>query len=160
MSAQLPLQGIVVVDESQGPFAGLATMVLADFGAEVIKLEPAGGDPARALPGARLWLRGKHSVVLTEGDAAGRAALARHADVWVRGPAQPQDHAGDAALAAIHPRLIIGWVSAFGRSGPYAGYPASEALVAARVGRNLQFRGEASREWAVSGSVLVDHHAA
>ena len=74
MSAQLPLQGIVVVDESQGPFAGLATMVLADFGAEVIKLEPAGGDPARALPGARLWLRGKHSVVLAEGDAAGRAA--------------------------------------------------------------------------------------
>lgn len=160
MSAQLPLQGIVVVDESQGPFAGLATMVLADFGAEVIKLEPAGGDPARALPGARLWLRGKHSVVLTEGDAAGRAALARHADVWVRGPAQPQDHAGDAALAAIHPRLIIGWVSAFGRSGPYAGYPASEALVAARVGRMLQFRGAASRDGPVYAALQVATHAA
>ena len=160
MSAQLPLQGIVVVDESQGPFAGLATMVLADFGAEVIKLEPAAGDPARALPGARLWLRGKQSVVLAEDDAAGRAALARHADVWVRGPAQPQDRAGDAALAAINPRLIIGWVSAFGRTGPYAGYPASEALVAARVGRMLQFRGAASRDGPVYAALQVATHAA
>jgi crotonobetainyl-CoA:carnitine CoA-transferase CaiB-like acyl-CoA transferase len=159
-TGRLPLEGIVVVDESEGPMAGLATMVLADFGAHVIKLEAPGGDPWRATPGARLWLRGKRSVVLAKDDAAGRDALATHADVWVRGPAQPQDFAGDAALVAINPRLIIGWVSAFGRTGPYAGYPASEALVAARVGRMLQFRGAASRDGPVYAALQVATHAA
>ena len=74
MTAHLPLEGIRVVDESQGPIAGLATLVLADFGATVIKVEPPGGDPFRTLPSAPLWLRGKQSAVLQPGTAADRAA--------------------------------------------------------------------------------------
>ena len=58
------LSGILVVDESQGPMAGLTTMVLSDFGAQVIKLEPPAGDPWRSMASAPLWLRGKRSAVL------------------------------------------------------------------------------------------------
>jgi len=178
-SGRLPLEGIVVVDESEGPMAGLATMVLADFGAQVIKLEAPGGDPWRATPGARLWLRGKRSVVLAAGQsdqgaapAAGEsgrgagaeaeriAALARAADLWIRGPIERLADLSDEALATLNPRLVIGWVSAFGRRGPYAGYPASEALVAAKVGRMLQFRGSASRPGPVYAALQVATHAA
>ena len=49
MSEPTPLDGVVVIDESEGPVAGLATMVLADFGARVIKLEGRTGDRYRGL---------------------------------------------------------------------------------------------------------------
>jgi crotonobetainyl-CoA:carnitine CoA-transferase CaiB-like acyl-CoA transferase len=163
MTAHLPLEGIRVVDESQGPIAGLATLVLADFGATVIKVEPPGGDPFRTLPSAPLWLRGKQSAVLQPGTAADRAALlalAGQTDVWVRGPAPADPALSDEDLARANPRLIIGWVSAFGRTGPYAGYPASEALVAAKAGRMLQFRGSASRPGPVYAALQVATHAA
>jgi crotonobetainyl-CoA:carnitine CoA-transferase CaiB-like acyl-CoA transferase len=88
------------------------------------------------------------------------AALARAADVWIRGPVARLAGLTDEALAALNPRLVIGWVSAFGRSGPYAGYPASEALVAAKVGRMLQFRGSASRPGPVYAALQVATHAA
>ena len=45
--AQRPLDGIRVLDLSIGPVGGVATMVLGDFGADVIKVEPPGGDPGR-----------------------------------------------------------------------------------------------------------------
>ena len=163
MTAPLPLDGIRVVDESQGPIAGLATLVLADFGATVIKVEPPGGDPFRVMPSAPLWLRGKRSAVLQPGIAGDRAALlalAAQTDVWVRGPAPADPALSDEDLARANPRLIIGWVSAFGRSGPYAGYPVSEALVAAKAGRMLQFRGSASRPGPVYAALQVATHAA
>jgi crotonobetainyl-CoA:carnitine CoA-transferase CaiB-like acyl-CoA transferase len=159
-SGPLPLEGIVVVDESEGPMAGLITLVLADFGARVIKLERPGGDPWRAQAGAALWLRGKRSVVVAGDERRRIDALARAADLWVRGPAECPTGLDDAALAALNPRLVIGWVSAFGRTGPYAGYPASEALVAAKVGRMLQFRGAVSRPGPVYSALQVATHAA
>jgi crotonobetainyl-CoA:carnitine CoA-transferase CaiB-like acyl-CoA transferase len=159
-SGPLPLEGIVVVDESEGPMAGLTTLVLADFGARVIKLERPGGDPWRAQAGAALWLRGKRSLVVADGDRSRLESLARAADLWVRGPAECPAGLDDAALAALNPRLVIGWVSAFGRTGPYAGYPASEALVAAKVGRMLQFRGAVSRPGPVYSALQVATHAA
>jgi len=163
VSAGLPLAGTVVVDESRGPVAGLATMVLADFGAQVIKVEPPGGDPYRAQPSAPLWLRGKRSAVLDVRDAADRAcllALASRADVWVRGPEPDDAGLSDDALMQANPRLIVGWVTAFGRSGPYAAYPAHEAIVAARAGRMLQFRGVPSRAGPVYAALQVATHAA
>ncbi len=163
MSGSAPLEGVVVVDESSGPVAGLATMVMSDFGARVIKVEPAAGDPYREQPSAPLWLRGKQSVVLDTRAAADRAhlaALAARADVWVRGPDLDTTGLQDDALLAINPRLILAWVSAFGRSGPYAAYPAHEAIVAARVGRMLQFRGLPSRPGPVYAALQVATHAA
>ena len=49
---------------SSGSVAGIATMILADFGADVIKIERPGGDPFRFLPNSPMWLRGKRSVEL------------------------------------------------------------------------------------------------
>src|SRR6516225_10270593 len=61
-----PLDGFVrILDLSErSPAALIAGMVLADLGAEVIRVEPEGGDPARALAGARVWLRGQKSVTI------------------------------------------------------------------------------------------------
>ncbi len=64
----------------------LATMVLADNGAEVIKVEPPEGDPARDLPAFQTWNRGKKSIVLDLKTDEGReqaTELVRSADVVV-----------------------------------------------------------------------------
>ncbi|MBP8310381.1 MAG: CoA transferase, partial [Burkholderiaceae bacterium] len=154
--------GVTVIDESQGPLAGLATMVMADFGAQVTKVEPPGGDPWREMPSAPLWLRGKRSVALQPELAADRRtllALAECTDVWIRGPLPVAGSPTDSELQQANPRLVIGWVSAFGRSGPYAGYPPYEALVAAKVGRMLQFRGLPARPGPVYAALQVATHA-
>ena len=60
-----PLAGFRIIDVSErSPAAAIAAMILGDFGAEVIKVEPEGGDPLRALDGSRVWLRGQKSVVV------------------------------------------------------------------------------------------------
>ena len=59
-----PLSDIRVIDLTNGPVGGIATMILADFGADVIKVERPGGDPFRFLANAPMWLRGKRSVEL------------------------------------------------------------------------------------------------
>src|SRR5215510_10294330 len=69
------LEGIRVVDVTSGPVGGFASMVLADFGADVIKLEPPGGDRFRTLAASPLWLRGKRSAVLDLRLPAERARL-------------------------------------------------------------------------------------
>ncbi len=58
------LEGIQVIDFGLGMAAGLCTMIMADNGADVLKVEPPAGDPARRLPGFRQWHRGKQSVVV------------------------------------------------------------------------------------------------
>lgn len=163
----MPLSGITVIDESQGPVAGLATMVLADFGADVLKIEPPQGDPYRSAPGARLWLRGKRSAIIDPSNSASAEqfrALAAGADVWIRGPyMMPDEVTGvltDAQLLQANPRLVVGWVSAFGRSGPYAALPPHEALVAAKIGRMLQFRGLPARPGPAYAALQVATHAA
>src|SRR5262245_36506005 len=82
------MDGIRVVDLTTGPVGGMATMILADFGADVVKVEPPGGDRFRSLAAAPLWLRGKRSVTLDLRDATGRSGLhdlVRWADVLVVG---------------------------------------------------------------------------
>src|SRR5689334_25258998 len=59
-----PCNGLVVLDFSWGMAGGLATAVLADFGAEVIKIEPPSGDPFRSHPAWLAWNRGKKSTVI------------------------------------------------------------------------------------------------
>ena len=53
------LDKLRVIDVSEGPVGGITTTVLADFGAEVIKVEKPTGDPWRNLPNSPIWLRGK-----------------------------------------------------------------------------------------------------
>ena len=158
--------GIRVLDLTTGPVGGTATMVLADFGADVVKLERPGGDPLRSLAAAPMWLRGKHSAELDLKSEAGRARLrelSRDADVLVSTlrPANIERLGADyATLAADNPGLIYCSITGFGPRGPYADYPAYEGLVAAKSGRMQGFTGQRQREGPGFAAVPVGGHAA
>ena len=133
-----PLQGLKVVELGQliaGPFAA---KTLADFGADVIKIEPPGaGDPLRqwrALhDGTSVWWqvqsRNKRSVALDLKDAASRdvvRALVREADVLVENfkPGVMEDWGlGFDELSATNPGLIMLRISGYGQTGPYRDRP-------------------------------------
>jgi len=81
-----PLRGLSVVDASVGPAAAVATMVLADYGAAVTRLEPPGGVARHRQPAYQAWDRGKQLAIVdpTRRDAPERfAALVGAADVYV-----------------------------------------------------------------------------
>ena len=160
------LADLRVVDLTTGPTGGLATMVLADFGADVIKVEPPGGDRFRALPGSPLWLRGKRSAVLDRGGANGRRALHRlvaTADVVVvSGPPGRAARWGvDAASAiALRPDVVHCAITGWGPRGPLAQVPGYDAVVAARSGRMLAFERQLRRGGPVFSAVPVASHVA
>ena len=159
------LDDIRVIDLSEGPIGGMTTMVLADFGADVIKIERPGGDPWRSVANAPMWLRGKRSAVLDLKTEAGRESLARlsgSADVVVTSM-RPGKDAGLGAdyerLSARNPALVYCAITGFGPQGPYAGYPGYEAVVAARMGRMLNFSGLPDREGPAYAAVQAGSHA-
>ncbi len=142
-----PLGGIRVIDLSTGIAGPMATMLLADHGADVVKVEPPGGDPARSLSGARVWHRGKRSVELDLDDADARATLLElidRADVVVDSYA-PGVAAGLGldwdTLHERNPRLVLCSITAYGRHLPERDRPAIDALVAARTGIHWDQRG-------------------
>ena len=106
------LEGIRVLDLSWGIAGPVAGMLLSDNGAEVIKIEPPGGDPFRSTSGYAAWLRGRRSAVLdlTDGpDHATFLALARSADVILESfsPGTTEKLGIDAdTLLAENPRLV------------------------------------------------------
>lgn len=144
-----PLDGIRVVDFTR-LFAGpLCTMVLADLGADVVKVEAAGGDDARhfgppflAGEGMNFMAlnRGKRSVVLDlKSDAGRRAALAlaAGADVVVenfRPGVADRLGIGYEALAAANPRLVYCSISGFGPAQELGRKPALDLIVQALSG--------------------------
>jgi formyl-CoA transferase len=126
------LNGLRVIDVTQvmaGPFC---TMMLADFGADVVKIEPPGGDSTRAMPGAigtdspafNAVNRGKRSVVLDLKTPQGVDVLTRlaaGADVFVENYRPGVMEAlglGYAALHALNPALIYASISGYGQTGP------------------------------------------
>ena len=142
------LQGIRIVDLTRilsGPFC---TLLLADMGAEVIKVEPPGGDPLRAqgviVEGLSWYFaafnRNKRSVVLNLRSAAGREALRRliaTADVVVDNfrPGVMADLGLDwPQLSALRPGTIHTSVTGFGERGPYADRPAFDFIAQAMSG--------------------------
>lgn len=146
-----PLRGLRVVDLSWGLAGALTTLVLADEGAEVIRVEPAAGDVLRTQPAAPLWLRGKKSVVLDLRTLAGRddaLALIDTADVLVES-FRPATAArlgfAPEALAARHPRLVHASITGFGRRGPYANVKGYEGVVLAKLGGMMHVAGMAPR---------------
>src|SRR5579864_1077960 len=79
-------ESIRLIDFTQGMAGSLATMILADYGAEVIRLEPPGGDPSWDLPAYMVWNRGKESVALDWNSAEGRdraRQLVAGADIFI-----------------------------------------------------------------------------
>lgn len=151
MTSPLPLEGIRVLELGNymaGPFAG---MLLADMGADVVKVEnPKGGDYSRQLgpmppgsPDGAGFLRlnrNKRSVALDLKSAAGKEAfraLARRADVLIENfrPGTLDDLTlGHAALASLNPRLIYVAVSGFGQGGDRRDRPGLDLIVQAESG--------------------------
>jgi crotonobetainyl-CoA:carnitine CoA-transferase CaiB-like acyl-CoA transferase len=135
-----PLVGLKVVELGHyiaGPFC---TRVLADLGAEVIKVEPPGGDPFRGwgamVNGSSVWFsvqgRNKLSVELDlKKDRAIALKLAARADVLVenfRAGQLERLGLGPADLHAVNPRLVIARISGYGQDGPYRDKPAFGAI--------------------------------
>ena len=144
--------GITVLDFSRGMPGSIATMVMSDFGAEVIKVEPPGGDPFRDWPGSIQWNRGKKSVILDLKAAEGREKvrrLAQHADVVIenfRPGVTERLGIGYEELSATRPDLVYCSLTGFGPRGPYAHYKGYEGVVAAKSGRMMMFAGQNRRD--------------
>lgn len=160
------LEGIRVVDVSTGPVAGMATMVLADFGADVIKVEPPGGDRFRSIASAPLWLRGKRSFVAdldSEDGLSDLHSLLTTADVLVVGgpPSRARRWRLDPQhTTATNPGLVHCSITGWGPAGPMAEVPGYEGAVAARGGRMLAFERQLRRGGPVFAAVPVAGHAA
>ncbi|MGA7052059.1 MAG: CoA transferase [Mycobacterium sp.] len=141
------LAGIEVLDLTDGIAGAITTMLLADQGATVLKVEPRGGDPTRAMSGAMVWHRSKRSAVFDLEDSADRdavRALAVGADVVVASsvPGEGERLGLDGeALCSINPRLVHCSITAYGRDNRHAGRPDDPALVAARTGLVWEERG-------------------
>ena len=149
MTVDGPLGGVTVIDMTRVLAGPYCTMVLADLGARVVKVEtPGGGDDSRAfgpfVGGKSAYFmsinRGKESISLDLKDEAGRAAfedLLAGADVLVenfRAGAMERLGYGWEALHQRFPRLIYAACSGFGHTGPYAGRPAYDVVVQAMGG--------------------------
>jgi crotonobetainyl-CoA:carnitine CoA-transferase CaiB-like acyl-CoA transferase len=144
----MKLQGIRVLDLSQllpGPHL---TMMMADHGADVIKVEPPGGEPVRQVGlrqnGHSVWFRnthrGKRCIVLNlkaDADRAAFLALAAQADVIVeafRPGVVDRLGIGYETVRALNPGVVYCSISAFGQTGPMADHPAHDLAVQAEAG--------------------------
>jgi len=144
-----PLHGYRVVDLTSMVSGPSATMLLADQGADVIKVEnPQGGDHTRAAANRRQGFsasflnnnRNKRSIVLdlkTPGGAEVLNRLATGADVFIqnfRAGVIDRMGFGEAAVRALAPDIIYVSISGFGEQGPFAAKPVYDPLVQALSG--------------------------
>ena len=154
-----PCTGLTVLDFSLGMPGAICTLVLADYGAEVIKVEPPGGDPFRFQPAWISWNRGKKGIVLDLKTAEGREQaihLAGEADVLVEA-FRPGDMAewglGYDTLSHLYPRLVYCSITGFGQKGPLRRVKGYEGVVAAKAGRMLNLEGQPNRDGPVYSAV-------
>jgi len=143
-----PLEGVRVVEYAQYVAGPLCGVLLADLGADVIKVEPPAGDAYRYVmpvaPGIGRYFvplnRGKRSVTLdlkTEDGRASSRRLLGSADVVLHNfpPARARAFGLDwDVVHAAHPSGVVGFVSSYGSTGPLAGTPAYDLVAQARAG--------------------------
>jgi alpha-methylacyl-CoA racemase len=120
-----PLAGLRVVELASLAPAPFGCMILADLGADVLRVDRAGGAAGLSTPGGVLD-RGRRTLALNLKDAEGIAVLKRlvaRADVFVEGfrPGVPERlGVGPDDLAALNPRLIYARMTGWGQDGPFA----------------------------------------
>lgn len=168
MATAGPLAGTRVVEAANfmsGPFAG---MMLADLGAEVVKVEPPAGDPFRRFGRPETAMsavfancnRGKRSEVLdlkAPADLERMLALLREADVFLcnwRPGAAARLGLGDAVLDAANPRLVRVYITGYGDGGPYAADPAFDSVVQGVTG--MTFAASPTDDPALSPGYPID----
>ena len=138
VDGQGPLTGLKVLDLSIIVAGGTASSLMADFGAEVVKVErPGSGDPLRSwgpfANGTSLWWkvhsRNKKSVTLNLGDPEGQDILKRMAeqtDLLIEGfrpGAMERWGLGPDDLHSVNPKLVMLRYSGYGQTGPYKDRP-------------------------------------
>jgi crotonobetainyl-CoA:carnitine CoA-transferase CaiB-like acyl-CoA transferase len=170
MTELRPLEGIRVVDVTSSLAGPTATQLLAALGADVVKIEPLGGDHARTW-GPPFWSgegamflasnAGKRSLALELSDPRGLDVLLRladRADVLVQslrpGAAERQGFGAD-AVRARNPRLVYCTIGAFGASGPLRDQPGYDPLLQAASGI-MSVTGEDDRPPVRVGVSLID----
>ena len=141
-----PLDGIRVLDLTRLVAGNMMSLQLADFGADVIKVEPPAGDPLRDWRDGghelhwKTYARNKRSIVLNFRHAEARAValrLAACADVFIENfrPGTLETMGlGPQTLLKVNPGLVIVRVSGFGQTGPYAPLPGFGTMVEAMSG--------------------------
>jgi crotonobetainyl-CoA:carnitine CoA-transferase CaiB-like acyl-CoA transferase len=135
-----------VIDVSPNRVGAQISQIFADFGADVIQVEPPGGAEIRHHAAYPFWARAKRSIVLdlhVDADRDVLRSLARHADVFIEthrpGRLDALDLGHD-ALLALNPRLVYTSVTGWGRTNPYRDVAGYEGVIAARVGLFQNFR--------------------
>jgi crotonobetainyl-CoA:carnitine CoA-transferase CaiB-like acyl-CoA transferase len=143
-----PLAGVRIIDFSSNMAGPYATMILAQLGADVIKIEAPGGDDARAWPPAvegsgiayRHMNAGKRGIVLDLGTEVGRRAalaVAATCDVLLqsmRPGVAERIGVGESAVRAVNPDILYYSLSAFGAGPVGSGLPGYDPLVQAYTG--------------------------
>lgn len=167
------LHGLKVVDLTRVLAGPLCTQMLADHGAQVVKVEPPGGDETRQLgppfdlDGHAAYFaalnRGKRSISLDLSTPGGQEVLHRlleGADVLIEnflpGTMERWGLGYEQALAARYPRLVYCSVSGFGADGPLGGLPGYDAVLQALCGV-MSINGDAATGATRVGIPVVDH---
>lgn len=167
------LRGLKVVDLTRVLAGPLCTQMLADHGAQVVKVEPPGGDETRQLGppfdlgGHAAYFsalnRGKRSISLDLSTPGGRQVLHRlleGADVLIEnflpGTMERWGLGYEQALAATYPRLVYCSVTGFGADGPLGGLPGYDAVLQALCGL-MSINGDAETGSTRVGIPVVDH---
>jgi crotonobetainyl-CoA:carnitine CoA-transferase CaiB-like acyl-CoA transferase len=165
-----PLAGVRLLDLSRfiaGPFC---TMLLADLGADVVKVERPAGEDARQfephINGESVYLmnfnRNKRGITLDFRDAGDQDLLRRLAassDIVVenfRAGTMEKMGCGWETLSALNPKLSMVRISGFGQDGPYAGRGAFDQIAQAMSGL-MHMTGQADGPPTLSGTFLVDY---
>ncbi len=141
-NAWQPLSGLTIIDFSMLLPGPLTTLIFADLGANIIKVEPPGGDYARGM-GSHLFHgvnRNKRSLVLDLKSTAATEVIARlaaHGDVVIEGfrpGVADRLHISAQALQSINPKLVYCSISGFGQSGPMKNHPGHDLAYLAMAG--------------------------
>ncbi|WP_326539214.1 CaiB/BaiF CoA transferase family protein [Pseudorhodoferax sp.] len=165
-----PLEGIRVLDLSAVLSGPIAAGMLADQGADVVKIESPDGDTSRRIGPRKADIsamflaanRGKRSLVLDLKQAAAQQIvreLALRADVLIenfRPGAMDRLGLGHEALLALNPRLVYLSISGFGQTGPNAGERAYDAVIQAVSGISASHRNQISGDPQVLAAALCD----
>ena len=166
-----PLDGFRILDLTSMISGPMSTMILADQGAEVIKVEhPQGGDHTRLVSDRRGGFsssflnnnRNKRSVTLNLKDPAGIAAclkLAARSDVFIqnfRPGVAERIGLGEAAVQAVRPDIVYVSIAGFGFEGPWAGKPVFDPLIQALSGLTTVQGGADDRQPRLVRTILPD----
>ena len=135
------LDGLRIVEVGSGPAAAFTGMVLAENGAEVIKVERPSGSRDRDRPGHVVWHRAKKSVTIDvespDGSESLVALLATSDAAVIALSRTTRDRLGldGDALHRAHPALVVATIDGFGGVGPLSHLPGTDSLLAAASGR-------------------------